>query len=135
MVLSGGAAYAYWSAGGSGSSTAGSGTNSSITVNQNSVVTGLAPGLAPQTLSGNFDNPNASLVYVTAVTAMVSGTSIVGCGPTDYTIAGAANVNAEIPAGNGVGAWTGLTIAFNNKAGVDQSICKDAEVTIAYTSS
>lgn len=134
LLLSGGAAYAYWTAGGSGSDTVASGTNVPITVNQTTTVAGLAPGLPPQTLGGNFDNPNTSLVYVTAVTATVSGTSIVGCGPSDYLIAGVANVNAQIPAGIGVGAWSGLTIQFNNKPDVDQSVCKDAEVTIAYTS-
>ena len=47
----GAAAIAYWSAGGSGTGSATTGTNSSITAVQTSTVTGLAPGSAAQTLS------------------------------------------------------------------------------------
>jgi galactokinase len=71
-------------------------------------------------------------VYVTTVTATVTGTDKAGCGPTDYTIGGTATVNAEVPAGTGVGSWSGLTIAFNNKPAVNQDVCKDAVVSIAY---
>lgn len=130
-----GGAYAYWTNTGSGTGTADTGTNVAVVVNQTSTVSGLAPGLPAQALSGNFDNPNASPVYVAAVTATVTGTDKSGCGPTDYTIAGTAPVAAQVGAGTGVGAWTGLTIQFNNKSGTNQDACKNAEVTIAYTSS
>jgi hypothetical protein len=136
VVMAGaGAALAYWTSGGSGSGSAATGTNGSIIVNQTSTVIGLAPGLPAQSLGGNFDNPNTSSVYVTAVTAVVAGTDKAGCGPTDYTLAGSAPVGAQIPSGTGVGSWTGLTIQFNNKAGVNQDACKNAVVTITYTSS
>jgi hypothetical protein len=135
VILAGaGAAFAYWTNGGAGTGTASTGTNSSITVNQTSIITGLAPGLPAQTLSGNFDNTNTSPVYVTAVTAAVTGTDKTGCGPTDYIIAGTAPVAAQVPAGTAVGSWTGLTIQFNNK-GTNQDACKNAAVTITYTSS
>lgn len=136
-VVVGGAVvtYAYWTNSGSGAGAAGTGTNASIVVNQTSTVTGLAPGLPAQSLAGNFDNPNASPVYVAAVTAVVTGTDKAGCGATDYTIAGTAPVNAEVASGTGVGAWTGLTIQFNNKVGTNQDVCKNAVVALAYTSS
>lgn len=135
LLAGAGAAFAYWTNSGSGSGSAATGTNAAITVNQTSTVTGLAPGLPAQALSGNFDNSNSSPVYVAAVTATVSGTDTAGCGPTDYTIAGTAAVAAQVPAGTGVGSWSGLTIAFNNKAGVNQDACKNAVVAIAYASS
>lgn len=135
LVLGGGAALAYWTNTGSGSGTAATGTNAAVVVNQTSTVTGLAPGLPAQSLAGNFDNPNAGPVYVAAVTATVTGTDQLGCGPTDYIIAGTATVAAEVPAGTGKGAWTGLTIQFNNKTSVNQDACKTAVVTIAYASS
>lgn len=134
LVAGAGVAFAYWTNSGSGTGTAATGSNSPITVNQTTTVTGLAPGLPAQSLAGNFDNSNASPVYVAAVTATVSGTDTPGCGPTDYTIAGTAPVAAQVPAGTAVGAWTGLTIQFNNKAGVNQDACKNAEVAIAYAS-
>jgi hypothetical protein len=132
LMLAGGAAFGYWSITGTGSDTATTGTVTSITVNQNSTVAGLAPGLAAQALSGDFDNPNSGPVYVAAVTAVVSGTDKVGCGPTDYTIAGTAPVGAQIASGSGVGSWSGLTIQFNNKV-TNQDACKNAVVTIHYT--
>lgn len=134
LLVSGGAAFAYWSSIGSGTGTAGSGTSQSVVVNQTSTVLGLAPGLAAQSLSGNFDNPNPGPVYVAAVKAVITGTNMVGCTASDYTIAGTATVNAEVPAGSGVGAWSGLTIQFNNTA-ANQDACKNAAVSISYTAS
>lgn len=134
LLVVGGAAYAYWSNIGSGTGTADTGTNQSLVVLQTSAVTGLAPGLPAQVLSGNFDNPNSGPVFVTAVTATVTGTDKAGCTATDYTIAGTAAVGAEVPTGSGVGAWSGLTLQFNNKA-TNQDACKNAVVSIAYTGS
>ncbi len=128
-------AFAYWTNSGSGAGTADTGTNVAVVVNQTSTVTGMAPGVAAQALSGNFDNANAGPVYVAAVTATVTGTDMSGCTPSDYTIAGTATVAAQVPAGTGVGSWSGLTIQFNNNAGVNQDACKNAIVTIAYASS
>lgn len=135
VLAGGGVAFAYWTNSGSGGGTAGTGSNSPITVNQTSTVTGMGPGVAAQPLAGNFDNTNDGPVYVAAVTATVTGTDKSGCGATDYTIAGTAPVAAQVPVGTGVAAWTGLTIAFNNKVGVNQDACKGAIVTIAYASS
>ncbi|MFI2458178.1 hypothetical protein [Streptomyces sp. NPDC019539] len=135
VIASSGAAYAYWTNNGSGSGEGGTATNQTIVVNQTSTVSGLGPGLPAQPLSGNFDNPNSSPVFVSSVTAAVTGTDKVGCGPTDYTIAGT-SVPApigQVPPGNGVGSWSGLTIAFNNKPDVNQDACKGAVVTISYT--
>jgi hypothetical protein len=134
LLVIGGAAFAYWTNFGSGTGTADTGTNQSVVVNQTSTVAGLAPGLAAQSLSGNFDNPNSGPVYVAAVTAVVTGTDKAGCTASDYTISGTATVNAEVPAGSGVGSWSGLTIQFNNKA-TNQDACKGAAVSVTYTGS
>lgn len=132
-VVGAGVAFAFWTTGGSGTGTATTGTNATITVNQTSTITGLAPGSPAQTLSGTFTNNNTAPVFVTSVSATVTGTSDPGCTATDYTIAGSAPVNAQVPVGTG-GSWTGLTIAFNNKVGTNQDACKNATVNIAYTS-
>ena len=132
LMLAGGAAFGYWSITGTGTDTAGTGTVTAIQVNQTSSVSGLAPGLAAQPLSGDFDNPNSGPVYVAAVTAVVTGTDQVGCDATDYIIAGTATVGAQIPSGTSVGSWSGLTIQFNNKV-TNQDACKNAIVTISYT--
>ena len=141
LVLAvGGTAFAYWTASGSGTGTASTGTTSALTVVQTSTVTGMYPGDSPQTLSGNFDNPNAGPIHVTTVTVSIdSVTKAVGapagtCDATDYTLASAAmTVNADVPAGNGAGSWTGATIQFNNKPATNQDACKGATVNLAYT--
>jgi hypothetical protein len=133
MLGIGGAAFAYWTTTGSGTGDASTGTTVAVTVHQTSTVTGLRPGGTAQALSGNFDNPNSGPVYVASVTATVTGTDKVGCDATDYTVAGTAPVNAQVAAGNGVGSWSGLTIAFNNKPATNQDACKSATVSISYT--
>jgi hypothetical protein len=130
-----GVALAYWTNPGSGAGSAPTGTTTAIVVNQTSTISGLAPGLPAQTLSGNFDNPNNGPIFVGSVNVTVTGTDKSGCTASDYTIAGSAPVNAEVPSGEDVGAWTGLTIQFNDKAGANQDACKNATVTLSYTSS
>ena len=142
LILSGGGlAYAYWTITGAGTGTAATGTPTAITVNQSSVITGLAPGAPAQTLSGNFTNTNSGPVYVTSVTvAIASVTKATGavtgtCDATDYTLTGATmTVGAEVATGPNKGAWTGATIAFNDKTNANQDQCKGATVNFSYTS-
>jgi hypothetical protein len=141
LVLAGGAAFAWWTAGGSGTGSATTGNVSALTVVQTSTISGLAPGLQAQTLSGNFNNPNSGPVYVASVTASIAsvtdagGNAITGCDATDYTLASATmTVGAEVSSGNAKGAWTGATLAFNNKAS-NQDACKAAVVHLAYSAS
>jgi len=134
-----GSAFAFWTAGGSGTGSAGvaAGT-SALTANQTTVLTAMYPGDSAQTISGNFDNPNSGPIYVSTVTASISSvTKATGapagtCDATDFTLASAAmTVNAEIAAGTAKGAFTGATIKFNNKAS-NQDACKGATVNLAY---
>jgi hypothetical protein len=139
IVLAGGAAaFAWWTAGGSGTGSAATGSVSSITVVQTSVVTGLAPGLPAQTLSGTFNDPNTGPVYVGTVTASIAsvvkavGAPVGTCDATDYTLSNnPLTYNAEVLA-NDTSIWTGPAIAFNNKAS-NQDGCKGATVNLAYT--
>jgi len=140
VVLIGGAAFAYWTAGGSGTGTAATGSNVPITVVQTSTVTAMGPGDSAQSLNGTFNNTNSGPVYVATVTASISsvvkapGAPAGTCAADDYTLAGATMpVNAEVPAGTAQGTWSGATIKFNNKATVNQDACKGATVNLAYT--
>lgn len=131
---SSGAAMAYWTAGGSGTGSATTGTTQTLTAVQTSTLTALYPGDSPQTLSGNFNNPNNGPIYVTSVTASIS--SVTGgagsCSAADYTLSNAVMaVGVEVPVGNAKGAWTGATIQFNN-TGSNQDGCKGATVNFAY---
>lgn len=139
VLAGGGIAFAYWTAGGTGNGTAQTGTNAAIVVNQTSVVTDMKPGDSPQAVSGNFDNTNSGPAYVATVTASIAsvtkapGAPAGTCDATDYTLAGAVmTVNAEVPAGTGVGSWSGSTIQFNNKPAVNQDACKGATVDLSF---
>ena len=139
VVAAGGAAFAYWTAGGSGTGSGATAAGSSnVTVVQTSTVTAMQPGDTAQSLNGTFNNPNSGPAYVGTVTASIAsvtkaGSPVVGCDATDYTLAGAAMVkNTEVPADD-TGTWTGATIKFNNKSGVNQDACKGATVNFAYT--
>ena len=129
------AAFAWWSAGGSGEGTAPTGDTVALTANQTTVLNDMYPGDSPQTISGDFDNPNDGPIYVTSVTAAITGVSGGDglCSAADYTLADEVmTVNAEVPVGEGVGAWSGATIQFNNTA-ENQDGCKNATVTLTYT--
>jgi hypothetical protein len=131
-----GTALAYWTSTGSGSGNASVGSSSNITVNQTSSVSGLYPG-GSASLSGNFDNPNSGAIRVGSVTA--TGVTVDaahagnGCLAADFSVTGSAVVNAEIPAGNGVGSWSGLALNMAD-TGVSQDACQGATLTVAYAS-
>lgn len=135
-----GAAFAYWTAGGSGTGSAtAAGAQSSLTANQTSSLTAMYPGDSPQTLSGNFTNPNSGPIRVGTITASIASvTKAVGapagtCDATDFTLANAAmTVGAEVPAGTNVGSWSGATIQFNDKPSTNQDACKGATVNLSY---
>lgn len=142
FLVGGGAAYAYWTIGGSGSGSVTTGDVSAVTINQTTTITDLAPGVAAQALSGTFDNPNDGPVYITSVVASIAsvtkaaGAAAGTCDATDYTLADASMpVGLEVAAGTGTGAWTGATIAFNNKTSANQDACKGATVNLSYTAS
>jgi hypothetical protein len=131
-----GGAYAYWSATGSGSGNAHTGTGASVTVVQTVSPTGLYPG-GSVALSGDFNNPNAGSVFIGSVTASVSTFSTQAdgtkppCTQADFSITGTATVNAQIAAGNGVGSWSGLSLAMTDAA-TNQDNCQNITVPIAY---
>jgi hypothetical protein len=135
-----GGAYAYWTASGSGDGTAtAKDATQPLTIHQTTALDPMYPGDSPQTISGNFDNPNSGPIRVATVTASIDavtkaqGAPSGTCDATDFTLANATmNVGAEVPSGNGRGAWTGATIQFNNKSNVNQDACKGATVRLAY---
>ena len=139
VIAGAGTAFAYWTGTGSGTGTVATGTSAAITVNQTSTLTALKPGMAAQTLSGNFTNGTTGAVYITSVTVSIAGVvkdagAVTGtCDATDYTLTGATmTVGENEGIGAGVGAWTGATLAFNDK-GTNQDQCKLATVNLAYT--
>jgi len=140
LTLFSGVAFAYWTMTGAGTGTASAGNVSALTVVQTTVLNPMYPGDSPQTISGDFNNPNPGPVYVTSVTASIGSVTKAGgapagtCDATDFTLANATmTVGAEVPSGNAKGAWTGATIHFNDKSTI-QDACKGATVNLSYSS-
>jgi hypothetical protein len=129
-IMAGGVAVAYWTSTGSGNGSAATGTVANVVVNQTSSAEGLYPG-GSVSLSGDFDNSNPGVVHVGTVTATL-GTLPEGCVSGDFTITGTGVVNDEIASGNGVGSWSGITLAMND-TGVNQDACKTQNVPVTYS--
>ena len=134
-------AFAFWTGVGTGTGQAQTGTTGqALTVKQTGPPTGLVPGGPVATLSGNFDNPNNSPVFVGSVQAQISGLTPGpiqnpnerACSVNDYALVNPTTVvNANIPSGNAQHFWSGITIRMLNTP--DQDNCKGATVTLDYT--
>lgn len=133
VMLSAVGAYAYWTSAGGGEGTAETATSVDLVVVQTSTITAMGPGIAAQTLSGNFDNSSGGPSYVGSVTVVVDSTDEAGCTADDYTITGSPmTVDDEVADGDGQGAWTGATIAFANDSARNQDACQGATVSLTY---
>ena len=138
-VAIGGVAFAYWTTSGAGTGNGNTGTGAAVVVNQTGTPTGIYPGAAVA-LAGTFNNPNTGPVYITAVTASTTPFNAQAdgakpaCTQADFSITGTAPVGAQIASGNGVGAWTGLTLNMINSA-ANQDNCKTVTVPVTYTAS
>lgn len=133
------AAYAFWTTGGAGTGSVKTGDVVNLVVNQTSTIEGLYPGGPVQTLSGNFNNPNAGKVFISSVTATLASVDQTNpnankpaCTVNDFALAGTANVGQEVDSGDAKGAWSGLTIQLKN-LNANQDNCKNAKLNIAYT--
>ena len=139
-IAGGGVAYGYWSTNGSGTGTATSASGATqLTITQTAAPTSLSPGLAPGVISGTVLNPAAHSAYVHQVSVSISGvTQAVGatgtCDASDYTLANPVMTVGSELATNVSAAFTGATLAFNDKP-TNQDGCKGATVQLAYTAS
>jgi hypothetical protein len=132
-------AVAYWTSTGSGS---GSGVTAdpgaqSVTVNQTSSSTGLAPG-GSVALAGNVANPagNSNSVHVNTINGTAASVdtahATAGCNAAWYSVTGGpVTVNADVAAGSST-AWSGLSLAMTNAAS-SQDACKGATITVTYS--
>ncbi|MCU1412909.1 MAG: hypothetical protein JWN80_249 [Microbacteriaceae bacterium] len=129
------AAFAYWSALGYGGGQAITGQASlAMEAVQEVAISDLGPGVAPETLSGDFTNSGGP-AYVTSVTASIIDVQggLGACDVSDYVITDPIMlVGAEIPNGQNQGSWSGATIAFVDNPLVNQDGCQGAVVDIEY---
>ncbi len=133
-------AAAYWQSG--GTATGDAQVIKPLSVNQTADLGPVSPGVPAQTLSGTFDNINGQPVRVATVRVSIAkvikatGAAAGTCDASDFTLSHRTiAVAADVPSGRGTGSWTGGTVAFNNKPGVDQNACQGATVKLGYTTS
>lgn len=137
-TIGGGVAFAYWSSNGSGSGTANTSTGASnLVVTQTSAPADLAPGLAPEAVTGTITNKATNSAFVNTVTVAIgSVTQAAGaqgtCDASDYTLSGATvTLGQDVAAGASVN-FSGPTLAFNDKS-TNQDGCKGATVNLTYS--
>ncbi len=135
FALAAGGAYAYWTNNGTGT---GSASTASPAAGQLSAsgnaISGLAPGVAAQALTGTITNNGTNSYTVTGLSAAITGVAGgagPGCDATDYTLVQPSGVGGALAAAASMPFSSG-SIAFNNKA-TNQDDCKGATVTITYT--
>jgi hypothetical protein len=131
-------AAAYWQSG--GTATGEAQLIKPLSVNQTADLASVSPGVPAQTLSGTFNNLNGQPVHVRTVRVSIAavtkapGAAAGRCDASDFQLAHRTiTVAADVPSGRGTGSWTGGTVAFNNKPGVDQNACQGATVKLGYT--
>jgi hypothetical protein len=133
LAVTGTAAFAYWTAGGSGTGTAVTGTSQALTIAGDTFNgTALTPGGTAQTVSGTITNPNTFNVPFTlaAVPTVDSSHATAGCLADWYTVT-LTSPPSSVAANNHVN-FTG-TVAMTNLPSTNQDACKGATVTVTYT--
>jgi hypothetical protein len=111
-----------------------------LVITQTSVNVGLAPGKAPELLTGVVRNDGTRSTLVTAITVRIASVSKAPnapagtCTPEDYVL-----LDTTMPVGKTLGpgdsaAFAGAHIGFNDKS-VNQDACQQATVHLEYTSS
>jgi hypothetical protein len=132
LAVSGTAAYAYWTAQGTGTGTAGTAAASQpLTIAQDTFSgSALTPGGVAQAINGTITNPNTFTVPITLTAAPAVDSAHAGCLPAWYTVT-LASPPSSVPAG-GTASFGG-TVALTNLPGTNQDACKGATVTITYT--
>ena len=76
------------------------------------------------------------VVVLAPIAAVIKarGAAAGSCDASDFTLTHRTiDVAADVPGGRGTGSWSGGTVAFNNKPGIDQNACQGATVKLRYT--
>ncbi|NUP58860.1 MAG: hypothetical protein HOQ06_05220 [Pseudarthrobacter sp.] len=140
VAIGGGAAFAYWTAAGNGSTSTSAGTSKSFTISSTVAGDALSPNGPTQTFTFTVTNPSdAGVQKVTAVTAKVATstgadwTAVSGCSKDDFTVGTPVFTAKELAAG--ASATGTVTLQMIDRPGVNQDGCKNASVPLYFTAS
>jgi hypothetical protein len=150
VAVGGGIAFAYWTSAGSGTGSATTSTGaSSLTVAQATAPSDLAPGVAPEAITGTITNNATNSAHVTSLTVTITGVTGAGaggCTAADYGLTTGTTaldkstavptitvpVGAELASGQSAPFPT-VNIGFANSSTANQDGCKGASPTLSYS--
>lgn len=138
IAVSGGAAYAYWTATGSGSATATAGTTVGVTITGTVAGTIYPGGTFTVVLKG--DNTNTTPIKIGTVSATAFTTDIPACNTliadgtnVDFSMADVVENQTLAASTNNISLTNNGSLVFNNAATENQDACKGAVVTVTLT--
>ena len=135
VSLAGGAAYAYWTAGGAGFGNVQQATTTKTLTVIPSFVGVLTPGGPAAAITGSVKNPNTFPVTIEKYSVAVANMGT-GCSAADFTITGGDVTlnpsNFISVAADGLVGITGPTIALK-ETGANQDGCKNALINLVFT--
>jgi hypothetical protein len=110
--------------------------HNTMTITQTSVLTGLAPNVAPAAITGVVTNHSSDSTYVTAITVSIETVTtrfgtIGVCTAADFLLLAPRMPVGETLQGGGSASFGGASIGFNETS-VNQDACKGATVTLRY---
>ncbi|WP_104175792.1 hypothetical protein [Arthrobacter sp. Y81] len=139
VAVGGGAAFAYWTATGTGNTTATAGTSANFTISSSVAGDPLSPDGPTQIVTFTVTNPGTGVQKLTNITAAVAGTtgaawtSVPGCSADDFEVGVPDFDVTEIAAG---GTVTGtVTLQMVDIPGTNQDGCKNATVPLHFSAS
>lgn len=132
LIVAGGA-YAFWTAGGTGSATSTASGGGTITIN-GTIPTGIAPGLSRTvTFQATNTTTSAIMVQTVSLTSVTVDAGHSGCLVADFTMPSVVE-NESVAAGASAVSLTNTgTLTMANTA-VNQDACKGATLTLALAS-
>jgi hypothetical protein len=133
----GGAAFAYWTASGSGTGTASTGTSTAFTVTSTAPTGGpLTPGGTSETIAFTVTNPGTGSQKLSAVLAHVAAadgtawTAVTGCSVLDFSVGTPTITYGEIAGGSSISGT--VTLSMTDLA-TPQNACKNVSVPLYFT--
>lgn len=139
LSAGGGAAFAYWTASGSGAGVASTGTTTAFTVTTSAPTGGpLTPGGPAETVNFTVANPGTGSQKLSAVVAKVAAsdgtawTAIDGCSALDYSLGVPTITYGEIAGSSSVSGTVTITML---DLGSSQDACKNASIPLYFAAS
>jgi hypothetical protein len=140
VAIGGGAAFAYWTASGTGSTAGSTGTSTNFTVTATLSGAALTPGGDAQTATFTVTNPGTGGQKLSSVVATVANpdgtpwTQVSGCSKDDFVVSASSITSAtEIEAGESVSGT--VTLQMVDRPGINQDGCKNKAVPLYFSAS